>query len=179
MARFRPIVLTSLMTFAGLTPLLLERSVTAQFLIPMATSLGFGVLFASAISLFLVPASYIVLEDVNGLFRCGAPEPVGALAATPEAPEPAEAEGARCHALARSNFHGAGAWGTIHRSSRAYARCGGFHIDACAPRAPQAKGKTKAKVKLSRQLVDRRRCYAGIEELQGETEGGHGSGLRG
>ena len=60
-------------TFAGMTPLLLERKVTAQFLIPMATSLGFRVLFAFAISLFLVPASYIVLKDVKGLFRRGPP----------------------------------------------------------------------------------------------------------
>lgn len=75
---------------------------TAQFLIPMATSLGFRVLFAFAISLFLVPASYIVLKDVKGLFRRGAPEPLGAPAATPEAPEPAEAEGARIRALPRT-----------------------------------------------------------------------------
>ena len=65
---------------------------------------------------------------------------------------------------------GAGAWGTIHPTYRAYARAVGFHVDACAPRAPQAKGKTEAKVKLSRQLVDTRRRYAGIEELQAETD---------
>jgi lactate dehydrogenase-like 2-hydroxyacid dehydrogenase len=68
-ARFRPIVLTSLTTFAGLIPLLSERSVSAQFLIPMATSLGFGVLFATLISLFLVPASYVVLDDVKPRLR--------------------------------------------------------------------------------------------------------------
>lgn len=68
-ARFRPIVLTSLTTFAGLTPLLLERSMTSKFLIPMATSLGFGVLFASVISLFLVPSLYIILEDLKALVR--------------------------------------------------------------------------------------------------------------
>jgi len=66
-ARFRPIALTSLTTFAGLTPLLLERSVSAQFLIPMATSLAFGVIFASSISLFLVPSLYLILEDVKQL----------------------------------------------------------------------------------------------------------------
>jgi multidrug efflux pump subunit AcrB len=66
-ARFRPIVLTSLTTFAGLTPLLLERSVQAQFLIPMATSLGFGVLFATGITLFLVPSGYLILEDLRAL----------------------------------------------------------------------------------------------------------------
>jgi multidrug efflux pump subunit AcrB len=66
-ARFRPILLTSITTFAGLTPLLLERSVTAQFLIPMATSLGFGVLFATVISLVLVPSLYIIIDDFGGL----------------------------------------------------------------------------------------------------------------
>jgi multidrug efflux pump subunit AcrB len=68
-ARFRPIVLTSLTTFAGLFPLLREPSVSAQFLIPMATSLAFGVLFATVISLFLVPSSYLVLEDIKGLWQ--------------------------------------------------------------------------------------------------------------
>jgi len=66
-ARFRPIVLTSLTTFSGLLPLLAERSVSARFLIPMAASLAFGVLFASVISLFLVPCGYVVLEDLKGL----------------------------------------------------------------------------------------------------------------
>ena len=64
-ARFRPIVLTSLTTFAGLTPLMLERSVQAQFLIPMAVSMAFGVLFATVVSLLLVPASYYILEDLR------------------------------------------------------------------------------------------------------------------
>jgi len=68
-ARFRPIVLTSITTFAGLTPMLRETSVSAQFLIPMATSLGFGVLFGSAISLLLVPCLYMVSEDVRQLVR--------------------------------------------------------------------------------------------------------------
>jgi multidrug efflux pump subunit AcrB len=63
--RFRPILLTSLTTFAGLTPLLLEKSVQASFLIPMAISLGFGVLFATFISLVLVPAGYLILEDLG------------------------------------------------------------------------------------------------------------------
>ena len=66
-ARFRPIVLTSITTFVGLAPILRETSVSAQFLIPMATSLGFGVLFGSAISLFLVPSAYYVLEDLKVL----------------------------------------------------------------------------------------------------------------
>jgi Cu/Ag efflux pump CusA len=68
-ARFRPIVLTSLTTFAGLTPLLLERSVSAQFLIPMAISLAFGVAFATGITLFLVPCGYLVLDDLRTWVR--------------------------------------------------------------------------------------------------------------
>lgn len=64
-SRFRPIVMTSLTTFAGLAPLLLERSVQAAFLIPMAVSLAFGVLFATLIILILVPAGYYILEDVK------------------------------------------------------------------------------------------------------------------
>jgi multidrug efflux pump subunit AcrB len=70
-ARFRPILLTSLTTFAGLTPLLLERSFQAQFLIPMAVSLGFGVLFATAISLVLVPCTYLIVDDVGRLLGGG------------------------------------------------------------------------------------------------------------
>jgi multidrug efflux pump subunit AcrB len=67
--RFRPILLTSLTTFAGLTPLLLEKSVQALFLIPMAISLGFGVLFATFISLVLVPSGYLILDDVHRAWR--------------------------------------------------------------------------------------------------------------
>jgi multidrug efflux pump subunit AcrB len=61
--RFRPILLTSLTTFVGLSPMIVERSVQAQFLIPMAVSLGFGVLFATFITLILVPCSYMIRED--------------------------------------------------------------------------------------------------------------------
>jgi multidrug efflux pump subunit AcrB len=65
-SRFRPILLTSLTTFAGLTPLLLERSMQARFLIPMAVSLAFGVLFATFITLILVPSLYAIQEDIRG-----------------------------------------------------------------------------------------------------------------
>ncbi|MCH7779611.1 MAG: efflux RND transporter permease subunit [Acidobacteria bacterium] len=68
-ARFRPIVLTSLTTFVGLFPLLLEKSMQARFLIPMAVSLAFGVLFATLITLILIPAAYIVLEDIVAFSR--------------------------------------------------------------------------------------------------------------
>ncbi|MBT8421075.1 MAG: efflux RND transporter permease subunit [Gammaproteobacteria bacterium] len=63
-ARFRPILLTSLTTFAGLMPLIFDQSTQAQFLIPMAVSLGFGVLYATLLTLFLVPVSYRLLEDL-------------------------------------------------------------------------------------------------------------------
>jgi multidrug efflux pump subunit AcrB len=65
--RFRAVILTSLTTFAGLTPMILERSLQAQFLIPMAVSLGFGVLFATFITLLLVPCGYVILDDVQNL----------------------------------------------------------------------------------------------------------------
>ncbi|MBR9760791.1 efflux RND transporter permease subunit [bacterium] len=67
--RFRPILLTSLTTFAGLMPMLLETDLQAKFLIPMAVSLGFGILFATAITLILVPSIYLILDDVINLFR--------------------------------------------------------------------------------------------------------------
>ncbi|MBF0358116.1 MAG: efflux RND transporter permease subunit [Magnetococcales bacterium] len=63
--RFRPILLTSITTFFGLTPLLLEKSTQAQFLIPMAVSLGFGILYATMLSLILVPAGFMILEDIK------------------------------------------------------------------------------------------------------------------
>jgi multidrug efflux pump subunit AcrB len=67
--RFRPIILTSLTTSLGLTPIILEKSMQAQFLIPMAISLGFGILFATFITLLLVPSLYIILEDFLTLFK--------------------------------------------------------------------------------------------------------------
>ena len=73
--RFRAIMLTSLTTFAGLSPMLLERSVQAQFLIPMAISLGFGVLFGTFVTLLLIPCGYMMLEDFHNLLsakRAGA-----------------------------------------------------------------------------------------------------------
>ena len=66
--RFRPILLTSLTTFFGLTPMILETSVQAQFLIPMAISLGFGILFATFITLLIIPAFYLVVEDLKSIF---------------------------------------------------------------------------------------------------------------
>ena len=68
-ARFRPVLLTSLTTFFGLIPLIFEKSTQAQFLIPMAVSLGFGILFATFITLLLVPVNYLVLEDLKTAAR--------------------------------------------------------------------------------------------------------------
>ena len=78
-ARFRPVMLTSLTTFIGLAPLLLEKATQAQFLIPMAVSLGFGIIFATFVTLVLVPVNYIVLEDLRrGLRRLRGGESAGA-----------------------------------------------------------------------------------------------------
>jgi multidrug efflux pump subunit AcrB len=65
--RFRPIVLTSLTTFFGLAPMIFETSMQARFLIPMAISLGFGILFVTFIALILVPTTYMVLEDFKAM----------------------------------------------------------------------------------------------------------------
>jgi multidrug efflux pump subunit AcrB len=65
--RFRPILLTSLTTFFGLIPMVLETSVQARFLIPMAVSLAFGVMFSTFVILLLVPALYLILEDILSL----------------------------------------------------------------------------------------------------------------
>ncbi|MDJ0847996.1 MAG: efflux RND transporter permease subunit [Myxococcota bacterium] len=69
LSRFRPVFLTSLTTCLGLTPLLLEQSVQAQFLIPMAVSIAAGVVAATVVSLLVVPAAYLVLEDLRRLFE--------------------------------------------------------------------------------------------------------------
>ncbi len=76
--RFRPILLTSLTTFFGLAPLMWNRSLDAAFLKPMAVSLGFGVLFATFITLILVPTSYMILDDFGRTMRriFGRGEPV-------------------------------------------------------------------------------------------------------
>ncbi len=66
--RFRAIILTSLTTFAGLMPMLWETDMQARFLIPMAVSLGYGILFATGITLILVPSVYLILDDVRRLF---------------------------------------------------------------------------------------------------------------
>jgi multidrug efflux pump subunit AcrB len=68
-ARFRPILLTTLTTFFGLLPMIFETSRQARFLIPMALSLGFGIVFATAITLVLIPSLYLILSDAKILLR--------------------------------------------------------------------------------------------------------------
>ena len=63
--RFRPILLTTLTTFGGLAPMIFETSLQARFMIPMAISLGFGILFATGITLVLVPCFYVIVEDLR------------------------------------------------------------------------------------------------------------------
>jgi len=65
MQRFRPVFLTTVTTFCGLAPMIFETSIQAQMMIPMAISLGFGILFATLITLLLVPCLYLVVEDVS------------------------------------------------------------------------------------------------------------------
>ena len=67
--RLRPIMLTSLTTSLGLLPMMLETSSQARFLVPMAISLGFGVLFSTFVILLLVPSLYLVREDVGAILR--------------------------------------------------------------------------------------------------------------
>ena len=93
--RFRPILLTSLTTFVGLVPLMLSKSFNAAFMVPMAVSLAFGVLFATFITLMLVPTAYLILDDFQRTMRTlfGRPEPVDVeapVAALPDASMVAE-----------------------------------------------------------------------------------------
>ena len=70
-ARFRPVILTSITTFAGLTPILAEKSTQAQFLKPMAISLAFGIMFATLITLIIVPINYMLFSRAVELIRQG------------------------------------------------------------------------------------------------------------
>ncbi|MGX1926746.1 efflux RND transporter permease subunit [Vibrio sp. NH-7] len=68
-ARFRAITLTSITTFVGVLPIMFESSLQAKFVIPMAVALGFAVLFATLLTLLLVPCLYLMLEDIKNVFR--------------------------------------------------------------------------------------------------------------
>lgn len=85
--RFRPIMLTTLTTFFALVPMIAETSVQARFLVPMAISLAFGVLFATFITLVLIPTLYVVLEDFKrfGRWLIGRPTQPPALVPTTDA----------------------------------------------------------------------------------------------
>lgn len=85
-ARFRPVILTTLTTFGGLSPMIFETSRQARFLIPMALSLGFGILFATFITLVLVPSLYVCVDDVARYARAARRVLAGA-----DAPPAAEA----------------------------------------------------------------------------------------
>ncbi|MBE7214728.1 efflux RND transporter permease subunit [Shewanella benthica] len=67
--RFRAIILTSMTTFVGLVPILLEKSLQAQIVIPMATSLAFGIVFSTVVTLILIPLLYIILDDIKRTSR--------------------------------------------------------------------------------------------------------------
>jgi multidrug efflux pump subunit AcrB len=83
--RCRPIVLTSMTTFAGLLPLMFNESVQAQFLIPMAVSLAFGVMFATVVTLLVVPSSYMIFDDIDRLRqRLSSPDGASPETSTPE-----------------------------------------------------------------------------------------------
>ena len=73
-ARFRPVMLTSVTTFFGLLPLLSEKASAAQILVPMAISLGFGILFATAITLILVPTNILIVNDIKEFFSARSTE---------------------------------------------------------------------------------------------------------
>ena len=74
--RFRPIILTSITTFVGLVPILLETSMQARFLIPMVASLAFGVLFATGVTLVFVPCLYLAGANLKARLIKPEPEPV-------------------------------------------------------------------------------------------------------
>ncbi len=80
--RFRPVVLTTLTTALGLAPLLLETSPQAQFLIPMAVSLGFGIVVSGFMVLFVTPSVAVIIEDLRRLVRARDPNIESAATAT-------------------------------------------------------------------------------------------------
>ena len=84
-ARFRPVLLTSVTTVAGLFPLLLERSFQAQFLVPMAVSLCFGLMVATVLTLLYVPALYLIVQDITNLFtgRAGSTDVIDQMSEDP------------------------------------------------------------------------------------------------
>ena len=91
--RFRAIWLTSLTTFFGLVPMLAERSLQAKLIIPMATSLAFGIMFATVITLFLIPVLYLSLYRLRERWRHWRRQPAAPDVPAPPVPSPAPASG--------------------------------------------------------------------------------------
>ncbi len=87
--RFRPVMLTTLTTFGGLAPMIFETSRQARFMIPMAISLGFGIVFATVITLALVPSLYLIIERARERLSQGEEQPVPARSIPWRAPGPA------------------------------------------------------------------------------------------
>ena len=85
MRRFRPILLTTMTTFGGLAPMIFETSRQAKFLIPMAVSLGYGIVFATVVVLFLIPCLYMILEDLRSLANPSSPDSDHAIPDSPAA----------------------------------------------------------------------------------------------
>jgi multidrug efflux pump subunit AcrB len=91
--RFRPILLTTMTTFGGLAPMIFETSRQAKFLIPMAVSLGYGIVFATVVVLFLIQCLYMILEDLRSLANPSHPDPdPDHSASAPSAARPVAAE---------------------------------------------------------------------------------------
>ncbi len=89
--RFRPVLLISLTTFVGLVPIIFEKSTQAQFLIPTAVSLGFGAIFATFITMIIVPVNYLIMEDIRGFFAFGKSSPKNTALIDPTISESPEA----------------------------------------------------------------------------------------
>ncbi|MGR3716630.1 MAG: efflux RND transporter permease subunit [Thermohalobaculum sp.] len=90
--RFRPIILTTMTTFGGLAPMIFETSRQAQFLVPMAVSLGYGIVFATVVVLFLIPCLYMIVEDLRSLVFPPQPDDQDQPAPPPPATRPVAAE---------------------------------------------------------------------------------------
>jgi len=86
--RFRPILLTTVTTFGGLAPMIFETSRQARFMIPMAISIGYGIVFATMITLIIVPSLYLIMEDIRSFFRSDSshPQEVSAVGEAPISP---------------------------------------------------------------------------------------------
>ena len=126
--RFRPILLTSLTTFFGLAPMILETSVQARFLIPMAVSLGFGVLAGTFIMLLIVPCGYLILEDARQV-RAGTS--ARRLRGNPTVPPPGAAEERKPDALTTR-----AAEPPSHLHCAEFARCQSYASAAVGHRLP-------------------------------------------